>query len=495
MKKSTKKLWALGLSAAMAFSVTGCGNNGDNNNTTTTPAQTTANNNETTTAANQDETTTQEEEKYDFGGQTVRVWGNGFDQLLKEDEDLKYAEAKAKIEEKYNIVLEPITLDGYDGTNETQLLLSSVASGEPAADIVVLNVGSFLGCVMNNLLLDITEYKDEYKVGSAYLDAMTWNGKCYGISYDDVGSCWVMVYDRDYLKQIGMEKTPTEMFMEGKWDYENFKSYLADMKSKLPEGVYPIGAYPFHWATMAGAANGYPTLDSNGHLAYKDEPFIEAIQLYRDLQTTGLAAPAKPVVKDDGSTGYQFAYRYDDESIVLARAEQWEFGYISYDFGIVPYPWGSNVTCDGDYKTLSDNYKVAFTYWGGISVLDAAVERTGIPGNILTKIAQDYQELINDKSWMHDAYEKEQNGEKDVIFSASPGAAGSFTTQEDIEINDWMHSRFEYDWGWGADSAELMSAWDCFRDIYGPGNDIRATLESYYNEAAAKMKDAGLSLN
>ena len=145
MKKSTKKLWALGLSAAMAFSVTGCGNNGDNNNTTTTPAQTTANNNETTTAANQDETTTQEEEKYDFGGQTVRVWGNGFDQLLKEDEDLKYAEAKAKIEEKYNIVLEPITLDGYDGTNETQLLLSSVASGDPAADIVVLNVGSFLG--------------------------------------------------------------------------------------------------------------------------------------------------------------------------------------------------------------------------------------------------------------------------------------------------------------------------------------------------------------
>lgn len=501
MKKSTKKLWALGLSAAMAFSATGCGNGGGTTPTTTasnTDATTTTSGTDTTTAENTDATTTEpqeeEEEKYDFNGQTVRVWGGDFDSLTKPDVDLKFTDAKELVEEKYNIKLEAITLDGYDGTNETQLLLSSVASGEPAADIVVLNASSFIGCVMNNLLFDMTQYKDEFRVGSAYLDAMSWDGKCYGVSYDDVGSCWVMVYDRDLIKQIGMEKTPTEMFMEGKWDYENFKSYLADMKSKLPEGVYPIGSYPFHWATMAGAANGYPVLDSNGHLAYKDEPFIEAVQLYRDLQVQGLAAPVTTTVKDDGSTGYSFPYRYDDESIVLARAEQWELSYINYDFGIVPYPWGSNVTCEGDYTTLSDNYKVAFPYWGGISVLDSAVERTGIPGNVLNKIAQDFQEAVYDKQWMHDAYEKEQNGEKDIVFSANPGSAGSFTTQEDIEINDWIHSRFMYDWSWPFDSAELLKCWDPFKEIYGEGKEVRATLESYYNEADAKMKDAGLSL-
>lgn len=435
------------------------------------------------------------EETYDFGGVTVKAYGGVYDNLIpdKADVDLKWLEAKEYVDKKYNINLTGVKIEGDDGTNDMELILSSVAAGDPATDIMTVTAPKLLIGVKNDLLMELTPYIDMYKVGSAYTDAMSWNGKCYGISFDDIGSCWAMVYDRDLVKKIGMEKTPTEMFMEGKWDYDNFVTYLADMKAKLPDGVYPIGAYPFHWPLMAGAANGVPVVDSTGHVGYKDEAFLQAVQLYKDLQTQGLAAPVTTTVKDDGTTGYNFPWSINDETIVLKRAEQWEFASINYDFGIVPYPWGPNVTCDGDYTTLSDNYKVSFAYWGGMSVLKTAEERTGIPGEILAKIAQDYEEASDGtgKKWMHDAYEKEQAGEQ-VIFSANPGAPGAFSTEEDIAVNDWMHSRFTFEWGWIFDGTELLTGWDAFKEIYGGNKEVRGTLESYYRESEAKIRDSGI---
>ncbi|MBR3642326.1 MAG: hypothetical protein IKN57_02345, partial [Parasporobacterium sp.] len=173
----------------------------------------------------EEELETEAEETYDFGGVTIKCFGSAWNNLETEDEDSIWLEAKDYVEQKYNVVLEKAAMDGYDGYNDDDLLIASVAAGDPVADIICLNPESLVSCFMNGILFDETPYLDELEIGSIYSQAGTWQGKCYAISYDNLGDAWVLAYDRDYLEEIGMEKTPTEMFMEGKWDYDSFEAY------------------------------------------------------------------------------------------------------------------------------------------------------------------------------------------------------------------------------------------------------------------------------
>ncbi|MDF2542313.1 MAG: hypothetical protein K0S47_2031 [Herbinix sp.] len=494
MKKVTTKLMSMALAVVMAFSLTGCSGGkettGDNAATPTT-APTKAAEDATEEAPAEEVTEAPEEETYDFGGVTVKAFGGQWNNL--DSEDLIYTEAKAFVEQKYNIKLEKAVMEGYDGYNDDDLLIASIAAGDPAAHIITLNPESMVTCFLNDVLYDITDFKDTLEVGSLYTDVASWQGRTYGVSYDNIGDNWVLVYDRKKLEEIGMEKTPTEMFMEGKWDYESFKAYLTEMKSKLEDGVYPIGQYPYHWAVMAASANGAPVVDENGKINYTNEAFIEAMNFYQELEQDGLAYPAKQITKEDGSTGYDYAYAVDDERIILRRAEPWQLGGLGYEYGIAFWPWGSNVTCTGDYTTLSDNYKVAGAYWAFDAVVKAAVDKTGIPGEVLTQIIYDYQVAVSNdgKTWMHDAYVAEQAGNYTQV-GAEFGQPRSFYTPEDIELYDWGHARFYADRSWALDSAALMQSWTPFKEIFYDYLDVRSTLESYYNEAVAKMAEVGL---
>ena len=351
-----------------------------------------------------------EEQTYDFGGVTIKCYGSVWNNLDTEDEDSIYLEAKQYVEEKYNVKLEKAAMEGYDGYNDDDLLIASVAAEDPVADIITLNPESLVACYMSGILFDETDYLDELQVGSIYSDAGTWQGRCYAVSYDNLGDAWVLAYDRDYLKTIGMEKTPTEMFMEGKWDYENFKEYLVEMKSKLPEGVYPIGQYPYHWMAMAAGANGKALVDSDGNLNMADDEVVEAMSFYQELENEGLAYPMSYITDDEGNQTRDIAYQFSDERIVLARVECWELGGLSENtnFGIVYWPWGSAVTCDGDYTTLSDNYKVNTVYYGADAVVDLSCEKLGIPGNVMHQIIYDFRDYADDNSFMHEAWEQEQ---------------------------------------------------------------------------------------
>lgn len=491
MKKS-KKLLAFVLVLTMVFSLAACAKGGDKE-TTTEPTPTEAPTQEPTQEPTPEPTeAVPEEETYDFGGVTVKVFGSQLNNV--DSEELVYQEAKAFVEEKYNIKLEKAVMEGYDGYNDDDILIASIAAGDPAAHIINLNPESMVSAFINDILFDITDILDEIQVGSKYTDVASWKGRVYGVAYENIGDPWSLVYDRNLLKEIGMEKTPTDMFMEGKWDYASFKAYLTEMKSKLPEGVYPIGMYPYHWAVMAAGANGVHIVDENGKIYYTDEAFIEAMNFYQELELEGLAYPAKQITKEDGSTGYDYAYAVDDERIVLKRAEPWQLGGLSYEYGVTFWPWGSNVTATGDYTTLSDNYYVSGAYWGFDAVVKKAIDVTGIPGEILTKIAYDYETAVADdgKEWMHEAYLAEKAGNY-VGGGAERGEMRSFYTEQDVELYDWAHTRYYADRSWALDSAGLMQAWTPFKEIFYDYLDVRSTLESYYNEAVATMAEAGLT--
>lgn len=490
MKKTTKKLLALCMAGVMSLGLVGCGNGGDAN-PTSTPTPTTKAENNNNGGDDNSATPTPTPVTYDFGGVTVKAFGSEWNNL--DSEDARYQEAKAYVEEKYNIKLEKATMEGYDGYNDDDILISSIAAGDPAAHIICLNPESSVTCFTNDILFDLTDYLDDLQVGSTYTKAATWKDRVYGVAYENIGDTWVMVYDRDYLKEIGMEKTPTDMFMEGKWDYESCKAYLAELKSKLPDGVYPIGNYWSHWGAMASAANGQVIVESDGTLHLTDEAVIEATSFYRQLIDEGLAYPCFLTRDSDGTvTDSDYAYSVDDERIVLKRAETWQLGSLPFEnYGVVFWPWGSNVTCEGDYTTLSDNYYTSVSYWGFDAIVKDAVRVTGIPGEVLAMICQDYRYACGDKEYIHDAWVSEQAG---IYVNEGPeaGEPRSFSTEQDIELFDWGHTRSKVDWWWAFNSAEIAKVIRAFQDVIMENLDVRSTMESYTNQADAKLQELGL---
>ena len=180
----------------------------------------------------------QEEETYDFGGAEVRVFGNKWNDLDPDAEGDKtqYLDAAAQVEEKYNIKFVYAKPDGYDGYNLGELIQAGITAGDAGVDILDSEPDALISLLSSGALTDLTNDMDQIHVGSLYKEAVTWQDHCYGMTFDNVGDTYFMVYSRDYLEEIGMDVTPTEKFMAGEWSYDDMKEYLTEMKAKLPEG-------------------------------------------------------------------------------------------------------------------------------------------------------------------------------------------------------------------------------------------------------------------
>ena len=128
------------------------------------------------------------------------------------------------------------------------MIQAGITAGDAGVDILDSEPDALISLLSSGALTDLTNDMDQIHVGSLYKEAVTWQDHCYGMTFDNVGDTYFMVYSRDYLEEIGMDVTPTEKFMAGEWSYDDMKEYLTEMKAKLPEGVYPIGIHYYHWA-------------------------------------------------------------------------------------------------------------------------------------------------------------------------------------------------------------------------------------------------------
>lgn len=516
MRKSIKKLCAVALTAAMAGSLVACGGGGDTTSTTAAPTETQTTAATETTAAGSEETTAAAEETtaagetYDFGGATVRVSGGIFGDLNEENSaNASYVtkwDMAHQVEQKYNIKFEYTKLEGDDGYTTMDAILAGITNGEAYADIFCQGDDIVVG--LRDYLADITDSVDELQIGSIYKEAGTWAGHTYGWTYDNMGSVYVMVYSRDYLASIGMDTTPTDMFEQGKWSYDDCIEYLTELKSKLPDGTYPIGVHTNHWVSMAPAANGVVSVDSEGGIHLADEAYCSALDFYKQLLQLGLAYPITDVeIVEGGGISTNQTYSLSTLSAVgnpgthvISMAEAWQMEGLQSslgDWGIVPWPWDPNfVTCDGDYKTLSENYKTAQSIWTDVLVPKAEYRAAGakdIPDIVLHKIAQDFVNLTSadGAAARLKMYEAEKNGEKYENLGYTPGSAGAFSTMQDVNIYDWLHSRVVCDWGHCMNSNGYVMVNRNAAYVIANGDDSRSSGESFTASGDQAMKDQG----
>ncbi len=522
-KKLATKICAIVMTAAMVASMAGCGDDSGDNSQASTPGSSEAGDpgQESGGADSQEseapDDSQEEEETYDFGGAVVRVQGGSFNALDEENklddkgnvksDYTKKRDIADQLEQKYNIKIEyaKLNTDGYD---EISAVVTPITNGEAHADIFCGRESVMIGA--REYLADITADVDQLEIGSTYIEPGTFGGKVLGWTYDDMGNAYVLAYSRSYLKSIGMEKTPTDMFMEGKWDYDSCRTYLSDLKAKLPDGTYPISVHPNHWSSMGPAANGVVRVDSDSNVNFLEQGYISAMEFYRSLVVDQLAGQTEiKEITETGGISLDIPYGTGDMSgkagepgkYVLTMVEAWQFEDVlkkTEDWGIVPFPWDpALVTCTGDYTTLSDNYLIPQSLWTNVMVPKAEYRGEGaktIPDIVLHKIASDFYAMDNANGGKvrHEEWLAESKGETYVNRGYNPDDPGKFTNEQDIEISSWMHSRSGCDWGWGFNDNGIAKVFRCAQYIISGHQDARTAGESFVNEANENLKQMGL---
>ena len=284
----------------------------------------------------------------------------------------------------------------------------------------------------------------------------------------------IIVYNRDMIKAAGMEKTPGEMFAEGKWSLTDFHDYLAELKTKLPEGVNVFGTHSLNWIRGAAYANDATIMDPE---TYVPTYATEALEAFQKLVAEGLAVNATEVTRDDGTIGYDWnptQQGFKEGKLALCHGDDWDFeGFAStFDFGIVPYPWGSKVTVqNNDYKTLSDNYR-SYIKDAGVYVVIKGAEKKAAPEqymNLLFSYLQEEGELLLTNR------EREAKGE--MVGPSDVGTPRNFTTDLDIELWDWYRSRGKFE---PSDTTAQSNVF--FRALYevcATNKNARSAFEAY----------------
>lgn len=428
----------------------------------------------------------------DLGGVTIRVAGLQNPETADEAKKEMWRERQKYVEEKFNCKLEFDALEGIEWNDVPNAIITSLAAGDPIVDIGEMSRYYISDLVTNDAILDLTEAVKAYNFPKAYYEGgCQWGDKIVGFSKNPMFPWSAIVYNRDMIKAAGMEKTPGEMFKEGKWSLDDFYDYCVELKSKLPEGVNVFGIHALNWARGAAYANGACMMDPNTYIpSYTSEAFYEVIEFFQKLVSEGIAVNATEVTRDDGTTGYDWntaQQGFAEGKLAMAHGDEWDFETFaaSFDYGIVPFPWGSNVTIENnDYRTLSDNYSNYYKDCG-VFVIVKGAEKKATPEQYMNLV---FSYLQEEGEFLIENREKEAKGEP--IVPRDAGQPRNFTSDLDVELWDWYVSRVKFD---PTDTTAQSNVF--FRALYevcATNKDPRSAFEAVIGEDAYSLVEAGL---
>ncbi len=509
MLKKGSKLLALLMAMVMLVALSACGTSGDSGKAsktpdpTSTPATTTET--EDTTDATEDETVAVEEDeeveeefdldKYfpgaDLGGVTLKVNFQNPEKVDEADRDKWRARAK-RVEEKFNVKLVFDSLEGIDWNDVPQQIITSIAAGDPILDAGDFSRYYLADLVNNGLMVDMGSAvksagfpEGYYKYGSQLA------GVTYGFSRGVMGTWTILAYNRDLIKKAGMEKTPTEMFVEGKWSYDDFYNYMKELKSKLPSGVDTFGIHALTWAEAATYANNSFLYDPDTYVPqYLSDGTIETIEFMQKMVQDGLMRGPVVETYDDGTPKYNWnsaTAGFQDGELAMAPAAPWDHESLAskFDWGVVPFPYGSKVTVkDGDYKSLEGQYFAEYHDCGIMGIIKGAGDKKMTNDQFINLVFTYYDDAAEDF-----IKNKGRAAKGEVIVPGNPEDPMHFTTELDQEIYYWYvaQSRFE-------PMQTVTVVPDPYRAIYkvcGTNENVRSTLESVIVADTWAMVDAG----
>lgn len=450
-----------------------------------------------------------EEKKYDLKGHTVKVrlWDlpNPYDEA---EEEVKKAEWLPRFEAakaKYNV-----NFEFYKSASEYDDMpaewIKSVSSGSPAWHITNnLSIMWLPNLVLNNALIDVSKGIAGFQMPAEFKNVGGFKGGSYGYITGYPGP-ETLVFNRKMIMDAGMEKDPMEMFLAGKWDYESFVKYMTELQSKLPEGSFAMFMDPMYWGLFAPPANGRAlAVRPDYTIGLTDEKFIDAIETLEKLQAAGCLRPANK--NDEGKNDYWGtpAATFDKGiEVAMTHRAVWQYGALrdnQLDWGIVPYPWGKEVTvkmgADGVLEDLENYHSMYYD--------------TAIMGPILAGVENDFKDLDKDyviealSALTFDLFLTEENRQElakmtapDYVPEVNPN---DFQSETDAKVFAFVKEKIIFNpiatinnagIGKSKHDGKDVSLYGLLRLPFEKGVAVRATYEAALPEIEQSFKDAGL---
>ncbi|MCL2284773.1 MAG: hypothetical protein FWC32_00240, partial [Firmicutes bacterium] len=199
----------------------------------------------------------------DLGGITLRWVGFGNPYHYNEVNAARYQERRERVERRFNVNLEFIEGDDIVAIagawgDVPDVMVASIAAGDPIAHLWRGNAGYWFPVLANGgHLRSMDSYLRANLPASfySYLGESA-TGVAYGFNFGPAYAWNIFTYNRDMIRGVGMEMTPSEMFMAGRWSLEDFYEYVVQLNALLPAEVTAVGMHENWWMRMAVYANG-----------------------------------------------------------------------------------------------------------------------------------------------------------------------------------------------------------------------------------------------
>ncbi|MCL1786377.1 MAG: hypothetical protein FWG38_00205 [Defluviitaleaceae bacterium] len=431
----------------------------------------------------------------DLGGAVVRI--NAADPELIEDEAIREEMTARRdwVQQSFNIIMEFNVLDGIEWSEVPDQVIASVAAGDPIVHLFRATNGNnwFPRLASADVLIPdngwiVNTFPENWWAGAGEFE-----GVIYGFESEfPFAANMGLLYNRALIQQVGMDYTPSEMFTQGRWNHEEFYSYLSRLNELLPADVIPL-ASPFSQLGLGFVfANGSFVKDpATGLPAYLNEPFLDTVRLMQRLGQSGLMAlPGFDAENDVWSQGAEFfppaVPRFQEHESAMSVVQRWQFYGTSalVEYGFVPYPWGSNVQwpASGDWRDLANNGYTSFMNDTNMFTVVRGAP-AGITHELAASIAFSY--LMHDNAMR--AMIAHAEGHDNPV--SAPNVNNLF---EDIDRELWQ---------WYSDQAVLEVSgrmgipptfWSSVMAAIATNTDVRPALEAVLGEDIWTMVDRGL---
>ncbi|MDF2699008.1 MAG: putative carbohydrate transporter-like, substrate-binding component [Haloplasmataceae bacterium] len=375
-----KKMFSLMLMIAFLVTLVACGG--------TTTQNTTVN----TTGATQ---TTEPEQTYDLGGiDFIIMCDNGlkcdpretvYERLFKAEKIQKITDA----EEKYNInvVYQTYPSQASWGGARERWIIEQTSLGNSPAHVYELTSYQIGTLAVQNAISPLDEYIEAYGSELYWPEAMSYgevNGKKYTYSDSYPLADEGIYYNADLLEYyLGEDRRnePTELWLDGDWDWDAFRTITNELNDKLDENRTPenggpqfvLGGRTYNWSYQMIGANGGHLVNPDFTTGVTSDETLNALNFLNELRATPgmwldnapLSNASQPEFKD-GNVAF-----HNGQSYWIFQENKWKNR--DFDMGFVPYPTGDNTNED-----LS-NYYINDVYGKASYVISAAYSKDLIP--------------------------------------------------------------------------------------------------------------------
>jgi len=262
-----------------------------------------------------------------------------------------------EMEDNYNCTMSVVAYpsDAPWGPSRWQYILTQAQNDSPEYDFYVTPNSQIPGYVAGNAIIDLTDWYAEY--GKNCMTEMsitggTYKQRLYTINPSEMNVYNILGYNIGLLEQIqnydSTIKEPAQMYLDGEWNYDTFKSYCQKVQTALNslygesgDSYYCLSGYgTYYWLGLVNAA-GIKILDVTQlkvNLTGVTETL--AATTLQEIYSLGCTDPAFQVDEGVASWNQGHALFNTGDYWFVNNASRWSKTLWGDDtrYGYVPFP-------------------------------------------------------------------------------------------------------------------------------------------------------------